>query len=67
MSCYAWELACLNAFVETDDETVLSRIATARSLIVSRILESVPISKDEWIQIETAVTVLESLEKRESP
>ena len=63
MSCYAWELACLSAFVEADNAKVAYQIAVARSVIAGRFLESVPVDEEEWLKIEAAVKALESLEK----
>jgi hypothetical protein len=67
MSCYAWELACLYAYTETDNTRVLSRIAAARSIITERLMESVPLSKEEWVKIGMALDALESLEKAKIP
>jgi hypothetical protein len=67
MSCYAWELACLSAFVETDDTKLPTRIADARSIIAARLMESVPISDEEWQKIELALGALESLAEEKIP
>ena len=67
MSCYAWELACLSAFVETDITKVPTRIADARSIIAGRLMESIPVNKEEWLKIESALSALESLEQERLP
>ena len=67
MSCYAWELACLYAYAETDSSSVLHRIALARSIIVERFLEAVPVSKEEWLKMDSALDALESLEEARIP
>jgi hypothetical protein len=63
MSCYAWELAVLSAFVEQDSSNVRSRIADARSTIARRMAESVPVTKEEFLKIESALIALEALEE----
>jgi hypothetical protein len=67
MSCFAWELACLSAFLEADDTKLPFRIAQARSIIAGRLMESVPVSEEEWQKIELALGALESLAEEKIP
>jgi hypothetical protein len=63
MSCFAWELACLSAFIETDNAKLPARIADARSVIAGRLMESIPVTEEEWLKVAAALDALESLEK----
>jgi hypothetical protein len=67
MSCHAWELACLSAFLEADDTKLPYRIAQARSTIAGRLMESVPVNDEEWLKIQSALEALESLEEEKVP
>jgi hypothetical protein len=67
MSCFVWELACLSAFLETDNTKLPSSIALARSIIAGRLVESVPINEEEWLKIASALDALESLEEEKIP
>ena len=67
MSCFVWELACLSAFLEKDSTKLPSSIALARSIIAGRLMESVPVSKEEWLKIQSALDALESLEEEKVP
>ena len=62
MPIYPWELACMEAILETEDSLIYSRIIAARSRIAERLdgLESV--SEEEQAEIENALENLKNLE-----